>query len=433
MATIDLHHICKVEGHGSLLVEISGSKLTKCELKVVEGARFFEGLVKGKRYDDVQEITSRICGICSCAHTVSCLQAIENAMGVKVSEQTRRLRELLSIAERIRSHATHLYFLSLPDYLGYESALAMASKYKKEILTALHLMKVGNNMVQMIGGKEMHPFTSVIGGFTHVPDKKTVGYLGKELKKCLPEAIATVKLFMKLKQPVFSADMDFASLNPEKDAPLISGDIITLSGLKIKPSDYANYIEEEIMPYATGKFSKLNGKTFCVGAISRINNNYKSLSKNSKKRFEQSRLKLPLTNPFYNNFCQAVELVHWVERGIALLNYPFKFEGLPKINAKAGRGISAVEAPRGILFHDYTINSKGFVEKCNIITPTAQNLRAIEANVRQLIEQMLAQKIQKAGKDNKDKIILEVEKLIRAYDPCFSCSAHFLKVKWVKK
>jgi coenzyme F420-reducing hydrogenase alpha subunit len=427
MATIDLHHICKVEGHGSLLVEIQGSKLTRCELKVVEGARFFEGLVKGKRYDDIQEITSRICGICSCAHTVSCLQAIENAMNVKVSEQTKRLRELLSIAERIRSHATHLYFLSLPDYLGYESALAMAGKHKKEVLRALSLMKLGNNMVQLIGGKEMHPFTSVVGGFTHVPSKENVAYLRKELKKALPEAIATAKLFMKLKQPVFDAEMDFASLNPEKDAPLISGDIITLNGLNIKPNDYTNYIDEEVMPYATGKFSKLKGKVFCVGAIARINNNYNSLSSNAKKLSSQAKLKLPLTNPFYNNFCQALELVHWTEKAIALLNYDFKFEGLPKVQVKAGRGVSAVEAPRGILFHDYTINDKGFVEKCNIITPTAQNLRAIEANVSQLIEQMLKQKA------SKDRIILEVEKLIRAYDPCFSCSAHFLKVKWVKR
>jgi len=418
-----------------LFVDIQGSKLARCELKVVEGARFFEGLVRGKRYDDVQEITSRICGICSCAHTVSCLQALENAMGIKVSEQTRRLRELLSIAERIRSHATHLYFLALPDYLGYESALAMAKKHKKEVLRALKLMKLGNNMVQLIGGKEMHPFTSVVGGFTHVPDKQTVNNLRKELKKALPEAIATAKLFMKLKQPVFNAEMDFASLNPEKEAPLISGNIITSSGLKIKTDDYTNFIDEEIMPYATGKFSSLKGKTFCVGAIARINNNYKSLSNNAKKLFAQAKLKLPLANPFYNNFCQAVELVHWIERGHALLNYDFKFEGLPKINVnniKAGRGVSAVEAPRGILFHDYTINDKGFVEKCNIITPTAQNLRAIEANVRQLIEQMLKQNANKQ-KASKDKIITEVEKLIRAYDPCFSCSAHFLKVKWTKK
>ncbi|MBN2052133.1 Ni/Fe hydrogenase subunit alpha [Candidatus Woesearchaeota archaeon] len=427
MASIDLHHICKVEGHGSLHVEINGSKLTRCELKVVEGARFFEGLVKGKRYDDIQEITSRICGICSCAHTVSCLQAIENAMGIKVSEQTRRLRELLSIAERIRSHATHLYFLSLPDYLGFESALAMAGKYKKEVLTALHLMKLGNNMVQLIGGKEMHPFTSVVGGFTHVPDKKTVDYLRKELKKALPEAIATAMLFMKLKPPGFVTDMDFISLNPEKEAPLISGEIITLSGLKIKPADYTNYIDEEVMPYSIGKFSKLKGKTFCAGAIARVNNNYKNLSKKAKKIFEQAKLKLPLTNPFYNNFCQAVELVHWIEQGHALLNYHFKFEGLPMITARTGRGVSAVEAPRGILFHDYTINDKGFVEKCNIITPTAQNLRAIEANVKQLVEQMLGKK------KSKEQIILETEKLIRAYDPCFSCSAHFLKVSWKRK
>ena len=423
-SSFDLHHICKVEGHGTLIVDIQKGRLTRCNLEVVEGARFFEGIVLGKRYDDVQEITSRICGICSCAHTVACLQAIENALGVKVSEQTRRLRELLSIAERIRSHATHLYFLALPDYLGYESALGMAKKYKKEVHRALHLIKLGNNMVQMIGGKEMHPFTSVVGGFTYVPDKKAVNHLRAELKEHLPDAIATAKLFMKLKQPVFSIDMDFASLNPEKEVPLISGDIITQSGLNIKLNDYANFLDEKVVPYATAKFSTLNGKLFCVGAIARINNNYKALGKTAKKLFEQAKLKLPLTNPFHNNFCQAVELVHWMERGIALLDYDFKFEGLPKVQPRAGRSVSAVEAPRGILFHDYTMNDKGFVERCNIITPTAQNLKAIEANVSQLIEQMLKEK------KSKDKIILEVEKLIRAYDPCFSCSAHFLKVKW---
>ena len=427
MTKIDLHHICKVEGHGSLHVEIKGSKLTRCELKVVEGARFFEGIVKGKRYDDVQEITSRICGICSCAHTCASLQALENAMGVKVSEQTRRMRELLSIGERIRSHATHLYFLALPDYLGYESALAMTKKYKKEVLRALHLMKLGNNMVQRIGGKEMHPFTSVVGGFTAVPDKQTVRYLKAELKKALPEAMATARLFLKLKQPNFISEKDYLALNPEKDAPLISGDLISLSGLKIIPEEYERFIDEEVKPYSTAKFSKLNGKLFSVGALARINTNYNKLSPTAKKLLKQAKLEMPVMNPYYNNLMQAIELVHWVERATLLLNYDFKFEGLPEVKTRAGRGVSAVEAPRGILFHDYTINDKGFVEKCNIITPTAQNLRAMEDDVRQLIEQMLKQK------KNKEKIVLEVEKLIRAYDPCFSCSAHFLKVRWVKR
>ncbi len=427
MTKIDLHHICKVEGHGSLHVEIKGSKLTKCELKVVEGARFFEGIVKGKRFDDVQEITSRICGICSCSHTVACLQALENAMGVEISGQTRRLRELLAIGERIRSHATHLYFLALPDYLGYESALAMVGKYKKEALRALHLMKLGNNMVQRIGGKEMHPFTSVVGGFTAVPDRATVKYLKAELKRALPEAVATAKLFLKLRQPKFETEKDFFSLKPEKDAPLISGRLCSLSGLEIKPEEYDKHIDEEIIPYSIAKFSKLDGKTFCVGALARINTNYNTLSKTAKKLFERAKLKLPMMNPYYNNLMQAIELAHWVERAGALLNYGFKFDGLPEVKARAGRGVSAVEAPRGVLFHDYTINKHGFVEKCNIITPTAQNLRAMEDDVRKLIEQMLKQK------KKKDKIVLEVEKLIRAYDPCFSCSAHFLKVKWIKR
>lgn len=443
MTKIDLHHICKVEGHGSLHVEIRGSKLKKCELKVVEGARFFEGIVKDKRYDDVQEITSRICGICSCAHTIASLQALENAMGIRVSEQTRRLRELLSIGERIRSHVTHLYFLALPDYLGYESALAMTKKYKKEVLRALHLMKLGNNLVQRIGGKEMHPFTSVVGGFTAVPDRATVKYLKTEVKKALPEARATAKLFLKLRQPKLESEKDFLSLKPEKDSPLISGTVCSLSGLDIKPEEYGKFIDEEVKPYSTAKFSKLNKKMFNVGALARINTNYDKLSSTARRLFEQAKLKAPLHNPYYNNVAQAIELVHWVERAGSILNYKFKFEGFPEIKSQAGRGVSAVEAPRGILFHDYTLNDKGFVEKCNIITPTAQNLRAMEDDVRNLIEQMLKQKKKSQNSKNsgklgtksqtKDKIVFEVEKLIRAYDPCFSCSAHFLNVKWVKR
>jgi len=427
MTRIDLHHICKVEGHGSLYVEIRGSRLIRCELKVVEGARFFEGIVKDKRYDDVQEITSRICGICSCAHTCASLQALENAMGVRVSEQTRRLRELLSIGERIRSHATHLYFLALPDYLGYESALAMVGKYKREVLIALHLMKLGNNLVQRIGGKEMHPFTSVVGGFTAVPDRQIVRYLRAELKKALPEAILTAKLFLKLKQPRFESEKDFVSLKPERDAPLISGNVCSLSGLNIKPEEYDKYIDEQVMPYSTAKFSRLNGRMFNVGALARINTNYKMLSRTAKKLFKQANLELPIMNPYYNNLAQAIELVHWVERARSLLKYDFRFEGLPRIRVRAGRGVSAVEAPRGILFHDYTLDEEGFVKKCNIITPTAQNLRAMEEDVRQLIIQMLKKK------KKKDAIVFEVERLIRAYDPCFSCSAHFLKIKWKEK
>ena len=427
MSKIDINHICKVEGHGSLHVEIHGSKLKKCELKVVEGARFFEGIVKGKRYDDVQEITSRICGICSCAHTCASLQALENAMEVEVSEQTKRLRELLSIGERIRSHATHLYLLALPDYLGYESALAMTKKYKKEVLRALHLIKLGNNMVQVVGGKEMHPFTSIVGGFTAVPDKQVVKYLKAELKKALPEAIDTAKLFLKLKQPELETQKDFFSLKPEKDAPLISGKLCSTRGLEINPSEYGKYLDEEVMPYSTAKFSKLDGETFCVGALARLNTNPKKLTKKAKELFEKAKLKTPVMNPYYNNLAQAIELVHWVERASAILNYDFKFEGLPKVEVQTGRGVSAVEAPRGILFHDYTLNKHGFVEKCNITTPTAQNLRAMQTDVAQLITQLLKQK------KKKEKIISEVEKLIRAYDPCFSCSAHFLKVKWVKK
>jgi len=243
----------------------------------------------------------------------------------------------------------------------------------------------------------------------------------------LPEAEKTAELFLKLKNPDFKTSKDFVSLKPEEDAPLISGKIMSLSGTEAVPEDYARFIDERVMPYSTAKFSTFNNRMYNVGALARINTNYKKLSSRVRELLEKSGLKPPLHNPYHNNLAQALELVHWIEQVQKLLCRKYEFEGLPDIKPCSGRGVSAVEAPRGILFHDYTLDNKGLVEKSNIITPTAQNLRAMEDDVKELIQALLERN------KKKQKIVLEVEKLIRAYDPCFSCSAHFLKVKWVKK
>ncbi|MFH1589440.1 MAG: Ni/Fe hydrogenase subunit alpha [archaeon] len=425
---ITLNHITKVEGHANLNVEIDGGKLIKCNLGAVEGARFFEGIVVGRRYDEIKEITSRICGICSVGHCMTSLKATEDAFGIKVTKQTQLLRELMTIGERIRSHATHLYFLALPDYLGYESAIEMAPKFKKEVERALHLMKTGNELVRLTGGRQMHPISSIVGGFTHVPSDEDVQYLLKLLKETRPHGLETLKLIAKLPYPDLEMDYEFISLKCDKDMPLLNGPIVSNKGLKTTEHKYIDFLEEYIEKYSTAKFAVRNGKGFFTGALARVNLNHKNLRPDVKKILSSNHILFPNNNLFYNNVAQAVELLLWIDNGIEILEKSiFKTEPLIDFKPRAGIGRAVTEVPRGILFHEYDFNADGTVKSCNIITPTVQNLRAMEDHIKLYINQML--------KENrkKDYITLEIEKLIRACDPCFSCSAHFLKVNWTEK
>lgn len=423
MTNITLNHITKIEGHANLTIAIDNGKVTKCELASIEGARFFEALVLGKNYDDIQEITSKICGICSVGHTVACLKAIENAFGIEVSPQTESLRELITIGERIRSHATHLFLLVLPDYLGYESGIAMAKDHKDKVLMALDLVKLGNNIVSTIGGKEMHPFTSVVGGFTTIPSQEKIGELLDRLKKAKTSCLAAVDIMAKLNIASFHYETEYLAMLPKKGFPLHYGKIATTKGVNGEEIDYEKFITEYIYEYSHSKFATRDGKAYMVGPLARMNHAHERLDDECKKLIKKYNLKFPNDNPFYNTVAQSLELVHWTNKAIQILqNNKFENEGLPKITPIAGRGVSCTEAPRGMLLHDYTFDDKGNVTRCNIITPTAQNLKSMEESVKAMLPGILNLE--------KDKIVLEIEKLIRAYDPCFSCSTHFLDVKW---
>jgi sulfhydrogenase subunit alpha len=423
---IDMNYITKIEGHASLYLDISDGKVKECNLKSVEGARFFEGIVKGKHYTEIPEITSRICGICSCAHTITSIKAIENAFNIQVSEQTKLLRELLTIGERIRSHTTHLYFLVLPDYLGYESGIVMAKKHKKEVNRALELMKLGNNLIQVVGGRVMHPVTFEIGYCTYLPKKDELDDLLKRLKLHKRDAIKTAELFSSIDTPLFERETEYVSLKQLDGFPLISGDIISTKGLNIKANQYKKFFKEFIVPYSTAKFAVRDGKAYFTGALARVNTNQRLLCKEAENMIKKSRKKFPSHNPFYNNFAQSLELIHWIDRAIEIIEkWDFKKEYPQEIKPKAEQGIAVTEAPRGLLFHDYIFDKKGIVKKCNIITPTAQFLNNLEKDIREYVSKNLIDKSEKELK-------LEIEKLIRAYDPCFSCSTHFLDLK-IKK
>jgi sulfhydrogenase subunit alpha len=421
---INMNHICKIEGHAHLTLKIDKGKVTKAELKASEGARYFEALVLGKQVKDVQEVVSRICGICSCAHTVAAVQALEEAIGIKPSTRQLIIRNLLAIGERIRSHATHLYFLVLPDYLGYEGALGMANKYPQEVNDAISLISTGNKIVETVGGREIHPFLEIKEEFE--VKKEVIEDLIKRLEESKEIIPRTLKLFSGLKYPELKRRVDYLSLIHDK-YPEIMGMVFSNSGA-ILDDDYRKHLKENIKEYATSKFVLKDGEPYLTGASARIKNNLVNLE---KKHWEIQgyikKMKENFENPFYNNLAQAIELYVKIREGIELLKSLKSSERNMRgeFEIKAGRGVSAVEAPRGTLFHEYKINEEGKIDYCNIITPTAQNLNMMERDIAKYTEILLAKDY------SKEKIVQEIEKLIRAYDPCFSCSTHFLKVKWL--
>jgi len=428
---ITLNHITKVEGHAEVDISVKEGKIEHCHVHSVEGARYFEGLIKGRKYDEITLITSRICGICSCGHTIASIKAIENALGIKSTTQTELLRELITIGERIRSHASHIYFFSLPDYLGYDSAIAMAKKYNQEIKDCLEIVRVGNELVKLIGGRDMHPFVSVVGGFTIVKPREEFERVLDDLKSMIPLAKKTIRLFASLKVPKYKKnDTVFISLENHKTFPLHTGEIISNTGLKFSKNRYKEFIEEHFHNDSTAKFASIQGKEFTTGALARINNSFDKLSVSSKKIIKELKIKFPSTNLFDNNLAQAIEILHWSERAIEIIeNNKFKQEKIiePRLgNKNQYRGIGAIEVPRGILFHDYTFNKEGILTHANIITPTVQNLADMEINVKTYLNEFLKKR---AGED-KTVLQKEIEKMVRAFDPCFSCSTHFLKVNW---
>ncbi len=422
MVVIKLDHITKIEGHGSLHVTVEEGQVKQVHMKAEEGARFFEAFVRGRQFHEIPTLTSPICGICSQAHVLASISAVEKATGIKPSQQTLLLRELLNIGQFIQSHNIHTHFLVLPDYLGYGDAIEMMDTHSETVKRALKFKRFASEFCTYIGGRDMHPVCAQVGGFSKIPEKKKLDEFLSKLKALRPEAIKIAELFGSLKYPDFEKEKNYSSLLHDKNYALISGDVI-IGKTRFNPSDYKDNVIESTKPYSPSKYSLFQGESFMLGALARINNTLPKLSDTAKVAISQSEIDFPNHNPFTNNFAQAVEIVHCVDRAIEIIeNLKLKKETWThprKLKIQNGRGVGAVEAPRGTLYHEYTI-SKGVLQSANIITPTAQSLNSIEYDVTHYLPQIL---------DNDEKtVVAELEKIIRAYDPCCSCSVHFLQV-----
>jgi len=425
---IEIKELTRVEGHGKIQVVIEGNQIRDVKMAIFEGPRFFEAFIETVKYDKVPDIMRRICAICTAAHSLASIRTIEKAFDVDVTEQTKLLRDLLIHGEMIESHALHVFMLALPDYLGFPDAIRMVSKYPKEVRAALMLKKAGNMVHNIVSGREVHGMNERVGGFSKIPSERELLQIKEAMEESKATAKLAVDLFAKVETPRFAeSDNLLMALDPGEKFGYIGDYVLASTGERHPVTEYDKLTNEKTIRHSHAKFSAYKGSTFMVGALPRVLLNKDKLSGAARDLFSQHKDLLTDRNTLMNNLAQSIELVHCVERSIedidALISNGLHNEGLVEVEPKNARGVGAVEAPRGILYHDYTFDKEGRVAKANVITPTAQNAANMEKDYRVAAQRLVTEP------DENLKSALEL--IARAYDPCISCSVHIAKVKTV--
>ena len=416
--TIQVDYIARVEGQGAINIDIrQDGKVKHLQFKIFEPPRFFESFLIGRKYDEVMELTSRICGICPVAHQITALRAIENAIGIDPSDQTKDLRKLMAISAHIQSNVLSMYFLSLPDLMGYESALAMAKSHMDIFKRALELKKLGNDITQIIGGRSVHPVTMLVNGFSSLPNKNKLQAIRKRLINSKKEAFETVDLFTNIEIPDFVRQCEHIAISDPKYYAINEGRLKSSKGLDIDEMDYRKNIYEKQKAYSTALYSYIKDRdSFMVGPLPRVNLNYNQLSQDAKNAAKRTGVKFPNYNPFVSHLARAIELVHDIDESIQIIDRLELKEEQRGISCKAGFGAAITEAPRGSLYHSFILDNNGIVKKADIVPPTAHNAYNIERDMTEFVQNIIDLPL--------DEITLKCEMLVRAYDPCISCSAH---------
>ncbi len=414
-----MDHVARTEGHFGFVSHIVNGDIDKAKLETFEGARLFEGILVGRKYDEIGEVSQRICGVCPVIHCITANQAVERALGLEVSPETFLLRKMILVGQTIQSHALHLYFLSLPDFLDYQDDLKMVADHPEMSERMLELRDFGNKIIALIGGRTVHPVSPRVGGFTKYPTREKIRQLAKKGKDILPIAIELAELFNKLTYPDFRRETEFVSLVTPNEYAIYEGDIASSRGYKVPARKFVHNLKEVQKPFKLVKSSEHEGNEYLVNAFARIHLNYKYLSSAAQEMLDKSVIDFPDYNTFHNVVAQAIEIVHCVEEFQRLSKEYSQTKGdkpfvEPKV--KAGRGVGAGEAPRGTLYHEYEIDEQGIVTDCNIITPTAQFLFNIQQDLDVYLPTIKDKKLSQQKK--------EIRKMIRAYDPCISCATH---------
>ena len=420
--TIKVDYLARVEGEGALLIKTKSGQVSDVKLRIFEPPRFFEAFLRGRKYSEAPDITARICGICSVAYQMSSVHAMENAFGITVNGQLRELRRLLYCGEWIESHALHIYFLHAPDFLGYDDAIQLAKDYPNVVQKALQLKKAGNDIVALLGGREIHPINVKVGGFYRVPTRRELAPLAEKLKWARDAAVETVKFTAGLPFMEFEQDYEFIALRHTSEYPMNEGRLVSNHGLDIGIRDYEFYFEESHVQHSNALHSTMKQKgAYFVGPLARFNLNFDRLSEIAQSAAKDVGFVPEIRNPFKGIVVRAIEVVYACEEALRIVeSYEEPTAAAVEVVPRAGFGFGCTEAPRGILYHRYRIGDDGLIKDAKIVPPTAQNLGTIENDLRGFVAANIDMP--------KDWLTLRCEQAVRNYDPCISCATHFLKL-----
>jgi sulfhydrogenase subunit alpha len=418
---VDVEHIARVEGHGNIKIRVEDGVLVECTWEVVETPRFFEKMFQGLSIETAPLLAARVCGICSISHALASARAIERGLGIDIPDMAKKVRLLAKHAETLQSHALHLFFLVAPDLLGVGSVIPLIDTHPELIEIATKIKSYANRASDLFAGRTSHPMTFKIGGTTQRPRRSQLISLREELAETAPYLWDALEAFKSFSLPDFVRETEYVSLGRKGDYPFVGGDLLSSDGIRKSEDDYRAMTNEYLVGHSTSKFAKLSRESFAVGALARFNNNFEYLHPTARQVAQDLGMQPRIDNPYYHNLAQLTECFHIVYESIEMIEELIDstdYEVSTPYEIKACEGVSAVEAPRGILYHYYKINDQGLIERADCVIPTGQNHANIQLDLEALVEQMSAE-----GK-NEDEISLTAQMLVRAYDPCISCSVH---------
>ncbi len=417
---LKINHIAKMEGHAGFMASVIQGDVKSAKLEVQEGIRLIEGVLVGRHYRDMPVVAQRICGICPVVHNLTSIKALENAMGVTVTPETEKLRALMEYGQIIHSHALHLFFLSLADFLDMDNDIKLVQEYPEETKKAIRLREYGMDIVRVIGGRVVHPLTNEVGGFKKAPNSEALKKLLADSEKTLQTAKEMGEFFRGIRIPEFYRETEYVCLQKNGEYGIYDGDIVSNRGFHIPVKNFETSFHELQRQQEVIKRVEHNGESYMIGAIARININRDKLKSEAQKYLTSLAWKFPYYNPFGNILAQMTEVIHAVENSMQLirelLNSDLDQVVTKDYAVKEGTGAAAVEAPRGTLYYHVDVDAKGYIKNVNIITPTAQFLSNLEDDIMAYIPSIIDLK----GKDREKKL----RAFIRAYDPCISCAVH---------
>ncbi len=420
--TIKVDYLARVEGEGAISVRVRDHQVSGVQVKIFEPPRFFEAFLRGRKFSEVPDITARICGICPVAYQMSACQAIEDAFGMEIPKQIRSLRRLLYCGEWIESHALHVYMLHAPDFLGYEDAIRMAKDHPTEVKRGLRLKKIGNQIVSLLGGREIHPVNVRIGGFYKVPSLAEFTSLIEDLKWARDAALETVRWVAAFSFPDFERGYEFVALKNSDEYPMNEGRLASSKGLDIAVRDYDRFFAEEHIHHSNALHSVIKERgAYFVGPLARYNLNFDRLPPLAQEAAREARLSPVVRNPFRSIIVRSVELVFACDEALRIIAH-LEIPSSPAVEPtpRVATGFGCTEAPRGILYHRYRLDEHGVVLDAKIVPPTSQNQRTMEADLGEFVTMHIDMQ--------PDELQRQCEQAIRNYDPCISCATHFLKL-----